>query len=259
VYIGFAEGGRGGDPLDLAQNLGSAFGKMLRIDPLGANSRNGKYGIPSGNPLVGDGRADTLDEIYAWGLRNPQRFAWDPNNGNLFVADIGQNAVEEVSLVTAGANLGWNKWEGSFAFVSREGIDLANRRNEDGFVFPVVEYDHRDPLLQNQTAITLGSVYRGTAIPQLANLLLFGDNPSGEIFYVPADKLPSGGQQAIRRVLLNHGGQAKTLLDLIKETNARQAKRPATRADLRFGQGPDGQIFVLNKADGIIRLLAPGR
>jgi hypothetical protein len=259
LYIGFADGGSGGDPLDLAQNLGSAFGKMLRIDPLGTNSRNGKYGIPAGNPLVGDGRADTLDEIYAWGLRNPQRFAWDPNNGNLFVADIGQNAVEEVSLVTAGANLGWNKWEGSFAFVSREGIDLANRRSEDGFVFPVVEYDHRDPLLQNQTAITLGSVYRRTAIPQLADLLLFGDNPSGEIFYVHADKLPSGGQQAIRRLLFNHGGQAKTLLDLIKETNTRQGKRPATRADLRFGQGPDEQIFVLNKADGIIRLLAPGR
>ena len=65
----------------------------------------------------------TLGEIYAVGLRNPQRFAWDSKTGNMFVADIGQNTVEKVSLVTAGANLGWNKWEGSFTYVGREGVE----------------------------------------------------------------------------------------------------------------------------------------
>ncbi len=117
LYIGSADGGSGGDPLDLAQNLHSAFGKLLRIDPLGSNSANGKYGIPASNPFVKDNDPKTLGEIYAWGLRNPQRFTWDPKNGNMFVADIGQNTVEEINLVTAGANLGWNDWEGSFAFV----------------------------------------------------------------------------------------------------------------------------------------------
>ena len=100
--------------INLAQNLGQPFGKILRIDPLGTNSANGKYGIPASNPFVSDNNADTLGEIYAYGVRNPQRFAWDPKNGNMFIADIGQNIVEEISPVTAGANLGWNDWEGSF-------------------------------------------------------------------------------------------------------------------------------------------------
>jgi hypothetical protein len=100
-------------------------------------------------------------------------------------------------------------------------------------------------------------VYRGSAIPQLANLILFGDVPSGEVFYVNADDMPEGGQDSIRRILLNDGGQAKTLLQLIQEKNTRQGKEPAPRADLRFGAGPDGQVFLLNKYDGVIRLLVP--
>ena len=88
---------------------------MFRIDPLGTNSANKKYGIPAGNPFVSDDNSRTLGEIYAYGLRNPQRFGWDPRNGNMFLADIGQNIVEEISVVTAGANLGWNEWEGSSA------------------------------------------------------------------------------------------------------------------------------------------------
>ena len=100
--MGIADGGSGGDPLNNAQNLSSAFGKMMRIDPLGKNSANGKYGIPKDNPFVNDNDPNTLGEIYAFGLRNPQRFAWDSRNGNMFVADIGQNIVEEVSQMTAG-------------------------------------------------------------------------------------------------------------------------------------------------------------
>ena len=100
-------------------------------------------------------------------------------------------------------------------------------------------------------------MYRDDAIPQLANLVLFADQPSGEIFYIQADDLPDGGQDAIRRILLNDGGEAKTLLQVIQEKNADQGRSPATRADLRFGPGPDGQVFLLNKYDGVIRLLVP--
>jgi hypothetical protein len=257
LYMSFADGGSGGDPLELAQNLNSPFGKLLRIDPLGSNSDNGKYGIPAGNPFASDGNPYTLGEIYAFGLRNPQRFAWDPKNGNLFVADIGQNTVEEISIVTAGANLGWNDWEGSFTYVSREGVGLANQRSDPKLVYPIVEYGQPDPLLQPQSAVTVGAVYRRTAIKQLANLLVFGDIPSGEAFYVGADNLPKGGQHAIRRILFVDNGVAKTLLQIIQGTNVKQGKTPATRADLRFGAGPDGQIFLLNKGDGIIRLLVP--
>jgi hypothetical protein len=257
LYVGVADGGSGGDPLNLAQNLGSIFGKILRIDPLGSNSANRKYGIPAGNPFANDGDEKTLGEIYAYGVRNPQRLGWDPRNGSLFVTDIGQNTVEELSPVKAGANLGWNRWEGSFRFVSREGVDLDQTRSDPKVTYPVVEYGHVDPLFTGRSAITGVHVYRSDAIPQLKNLLLFGDFPSGEIFYINADRLPAGGQDAIRRVLLNDGGQAKTFLQVIKEKNAKQGLPPASRADLRFAAGPDGKVFLLNKHDGTIRMLVP--
>src|SRR6185503_1006013 len=123
LYIGVADGGSGGDPMKHAQNLGSAFGKLFRIDPLGNNSKNKKYGIPANNPFVNTPGA--LPEVWAYGVRNPQRFAWDSRNGNMFVSDIGQNVVEEVSIASAGANLGWNLWEGSYRFVGNEtGVDV---------------------------------------------------------------------------------------------------------------------------------------
>ena len=237
LYVGSADGGSGGDPLDLAQNLGMVFGKILRIDPLGSDSTNGQYGVPADNPFAAD--AGALGEIYAFGVRNPQRFGWDPANGNMFVADIGQNIVEEISLVTSGANLGWNDWEGSFRFISRREVSLVDPRGEAGLTYPVAEYGQLDPLLQRSVAATGVVVYRQNEIPQLADLLLFGDNPSGEVFSVRADQLPSGGQDGIRRILFNHDGDAKTLLQLIQEKNRAQGKSPARRADLRFGTGPD--------------------
>ena len=257
LYIGAADGGSGGDPLGVGQNLGVPYGKILRIDPLGSDSATGQYGIPADNPFASDGDTGTLGEIYAYGVRNPQRFGWDPRNGNLFLADIGQNIVEELSLVTSGANLGWNAWEGSFGFISRQAVSLANQRGDAGMTYPVVEYGQSDPLLQSQSAITGVHVYRGDAIPQLANLVLFGDFPSGEMFYIQADALPGGGQDPIRRILLNDGGESKTLLQVIREKNVEQGKSPVTRADLRFGAGPDAQVFLLNKHDGTVRLLVP--
>jgi hypothetical protein len=256
LYVGFADGGSGGDPFNLAQNLASPFGKILRIDPLGKNSANGQYGIPASNPFVK--KTDALGEVYASGVRNPQRFSWDTKTRQMFVADIGQNTIEEVSPVTAGANLGWNKWEGSYLY-GRGGVDTSNPRGEPGLTWPVAEFDHRDPLF-NRAAITGVYVYRGTAIKQLQNLLLFGDNPSGEIFALDSDNLPKAApatSTAIRRVLLNDKGTPKPLLQLIKEKNTEQGKPPATRADLRLGLGPQGQIFVTNKRDGVIRLLVP--
>ena len=257
LYIGSADGGSGGDPLDLSQNLASIFGKMLRIDPLGSNSANGQYGIPADNPFAADGDAGTLAEIYAYGFRNPQRFDWDITNGNLFVADIGQNIVEEISLVTAGANLGWNDWEGSFRFISRRAVSLVDPRGEAGLSYPVAEYGQLDPLLQGSSAATGLVVYRNDAVPQLSDKVLFGDNPSGEVFHVSADDVPDGGQDPIRRVLFNHEGETKTLLQLIQEKNRAQGRDPTGRADLRFGTGPDGQIFLLNKRDGVVRRLVP--
>jgi len=244
--------------MNMSQNMGSIFGKILRIDPLGTNSRNGKYGIPADNPFVSTTGA--LGEIYALGVRNPQRFAWDPTNGRMYVADIGQNIVEELSPVPKGGNLGWNVWEGSFKYGGRGGgVDMTARRSDSAMTFPIAEYDHTDSLLTNRAAVTGVIVYRNGPITELRNRILFGDMPSGEVLHVSADDTQAGGQDHIRRVLFDDKGEAKTYLQLIREKNAQQGKTPAARADLRFGTGPDDQVFLLNKADGVIRLLLPSR
>jgi glucose/arabinose dehydrogenase len=257
LYVGVGDGGSGGDPMNQAQNLGLIFGKILRIDPLGRNSRNGKYGIPAGNPFVGT--AGALPEIYAYGIRNSQGFSWDPRNGAMYMSDIGQNIVEEVSPVTAGANLGWNIWEGSYRFVSREAVIAEGPRSDPKVTYPIVEWDQFDPvLLPNNSGASVGAlVYRSTTIPQLNGRLLFGDMPSGELFHVSADNLPRGGQDAIRRVLFVAGSETapRPLLAIIQEKNRAQGKTPAARSDMRFFANAAGQIFLLNKADGTIRVI----
>jgi hypothetical protein len=125
-------------------------------------------------------------------------------------------------------------------------------------MFPSVEFAHGDPPIQGRAAVTGVHVFRTTNVPALQNTVVFGDNPSGEIFYFDADNVPKGGSEGIHRVLLRAGsGEPKTLLQLIRDKNAQQGKQPATRTDLRFGTGPDGRVFLLNKADGTIRVLMP--
>jgi hypothetical protein len=257
LYMGIADGGSGGDPMKLAQNLSAAFGKIFRIDPLGKNGRGGKYGIPAANPFVST--AEALPEIFAYGIRNSQRFAWDPRNGAMFMSDIGQNIVEEVSPVSPGANLGWNVWEGSFRFVNQRAVMIESPRSDPKVTYPIVEWGQLDPLLlPNSSSASVGViVYRSNTIPQLTNRLLFGDMPSGELFHVSADQLPGGGQDPIRRVLFvtAAGAAPRPFLEIVQEKNRAQSKMPATRADLRFDANAAGQIFLLNKADGTIRVV----
>lgn len=255
LYVGVGDGGSGGDPLDVAQNPQSAFGKVLRIDPLGTNSANGEYGIPSDNPFVDDNSA--LDEIWLIGLRNPQHFAWDTKTGDFFVADIGQNTVEEVSRASGGDNLGWNTWEGSFR-VTGSHVNLDSARADSDMTYPVAEYDQQDALLMDKSAVTGLELVRSDKIPQLQGRLLFGDLPTGEIFHVDANDLPDGGQNAVHRVLLDDGsGEARTLLELVEEKRKAQDRSSAGRVDLRLGSTPGGRIFLLNKHDGVLRLLVP--
>jgi hypothetical protein len=122
--------------------------------------------------------------------------------------------------------------------------------------FPVVEYAHGDPVLQGRVAVTGVHVFRTDVVPALRNKVLFGDNPSGELLYFDADKPPAGGSAGMHRVLLRvAGGAPTTLMALIREQNAKQGKAPASRADMRFGWAADGGAFLLNKADGSIRVL----
>jgi hypothetical protein len=258
LYVNLADGGSGGDPLNNAQSLTSPFGKILRIDPLGRNSANGKYGIPERNPFEIDNNRETLGEIFAYGLRNPQHIAWDRTTGRMFVTDIGQGTIEELNYVTGGDNLGWNVWEGSYRFVEG-GVSSENPRSDARVTYPIAEYDQTDPVLGPRVAVTGLAVYRESEIPELAGRILWGDLPSGEMFSVPADHLPYGGQSAIRRVLFRGegGGEATTLLALIRERNAAQGRSRAERADLRFYPGNEGRVYLLNKWDGVIRVLVP--
>jgi len=256
LYIALGDGGAADDPLDAAGNLSLPQGKILLIDPLGDNSANGNYGVPSNNPFVGV--ADAIPEIYAYGFRNPQQFEWDSETGALIVSDIGQSTIEKISLVTAGKNHGWNDWEGSFAFISNaEGVDETQIRSDPSIRYPIAEYDHIDPLLLRASAVSGLAVVRDSGVAEVENYILFGELLTGEMFAVPADKQNLyNGQSENRRVLFDDGsGEAKTLLQMVQEEYSERGLEPPFRMDLRFGSGADNQVYILNKYDGIIRRL----
>ena len=266
LYLAVGDGGGAGDQYNASQNLSLAQGKILLIDPLGNDSANGNYGIPSDNPFIG--RPDVLPEIYAYGVRNVQQFAWDSETGALMVSDIGQAAVEEISLVAAGDNLGWNNWEGSFSFGGNPegkswrdilgGVDETQVRSDPAIRYPIAEYDHTDPLRPSGptgSAVSGLAVVRDSGIAELEGYIIFGDLVSGEVFAVPADKQHLyNGQSENRRVLFDDGsGDTKTLLQIVQETYSERGLEPPFRMDLRFASGADNQVYLLNKYDGIIR------
>lgn len=157
-----------------AQSLSVIMGKMLRIDPHGNNSANGKYGIPADNPFVNTTGA--APEIYAYGLRNPYKFSFDPASGKLIEGDVGQNEVEEVNVITKGANYGWGVKEGTFLFDKSTGLDnpVNSPGSPAGLTDPIMEYDHN-----SGTAINGGFVYHGSLLPQLDGMYIFGDFSNG--------------------------------------------------------------------------------
>ncbi|MEX2137758.1 MAG: PQQ-dependent sugar dehydrogenase [Pirellulales bacterium] len=190
LYLATGDGGNANDvgpghlePGGNAQNLTTAQGKMLRIDPLNPNltagspnplSSNGQYRIPTTNPFQGAGQ---VPETYAYGLRNPYRFSFDRANGELILADVGQNNIEEINRITLGGNYGWAVKEGDFLFNRNDGTVGARTPGVPaGLIDPIsgplgtLEYDHSDGI-----SITGGFVYRGTAIPELVGKYVFGD------------------------------------------------------------------------------------
>lgn len=251
LYLGTGDSGGGGDPLGLSQMPGKVYGAVLRINPLqpaaGAalTSGNGQYGIPVDNPFAAS--ATVLREKYLTGFRNPQRFAWDGANGRMFIADIGQNRVEEIDVAQAGANYGWNRREGSYVYNS-DGSIGANVRTDaatTGFTYPVAEYLHYSA---NGNAVTTGPVYRGGAIPGLDGRLVFSDFVNGVPYTLDANNLPTGGSDGISELRLRFNGAEASFLDIIRQVNS-----SATRADLRFGTDAASNVYFLNKQDGVIR------
>jgi glucose/arabinose dehydrogenase len=165
LYLGLGDGGGGGDPDLNGQNRNTLLGALLRIDV----NTGDPYSIPAGNPFIGTSGARA--EIWAIGLRNPWRFAFDPQGGNLYVADVGQGDREEVNVVSvtrAGVNYGWNIMEGSVCY-------NASSCNQQGLEIPALEYRH----LGNACSVTGGFVYRGSAIPELAGHYFYSDYCAG--------------------------------------------------------------------------------
>lgn len=245
LYYGVGDSGGGGDPEDMAENLSSVFGKILRIDPLGNNSANGKYGIPADNPDIPS--VSELDEIYMYGFRHPQRYSWDSGGtGQMFIGDIGQNVLEEISIGQAGGYYGWNTREGAAQYLGGP-VDPAIAPPA-GAIEPIAQYDHGDG-----AAITAGYVVRDGGPAQLFGQFLFGDLVNGRVFYFDVDNLPLSGQATVRELRLLDDGVQKSLLTMIQET----FNDGSGRTDLRFGYGFDGEIYLLNKHDGTIRVLIP--
>ena len=164
LYIGMGDGGSAGDPFGNGQSLGTLLGKILRIDV----DAGDPYAVPPDNPFVD--RAGARGEIWAYGLRNPWRFSFDATTNRLYVADVGQDAWEEVNVAPAdegGQNYGWNIMEGLHCYG-------ASSCDQNGLTLPVLEYGHTDGC-----SITGGYVYRGSLAPAVAGEYFYSDFCSG--------------------------------------------------------------------------------
>jgi glucose/arabinose dehydrogenase len=176
LYIGLGDGGGAGDPEYTGQTTDELLGKMLRIDPR-ETADGAPYAVPEDNPFVGEDAPEGRPEIWAYGLRNPWKFSFDQETGDLWIADVGQSAWEEVNVQRAdsagGENYGWNHMEG---------FELYARRPA-GAVEPE---DHTPPIFVypnggGRCSITGGYVYRGEAIPWLQGAYVYGDWCEGRI------------------------------------------------------------------------------
>ena len=170
LYIAFGDGGSGGDPHGNGQNRGTLLASIARIDvdnPAGDNN----YGIPPDNPFAGNTEG-YREEIFAFGLRNPWRFSFDPVTNQLWAGDVGQNLYEEVDIIKSGHNYGWNIMEGLHCYD-------ASSCDTTGLTLPIQEYSHDS---QGGQSITGGYVYRGSAVPELRGKYIYGDFVSGRIW-----------------------------------------------------------------------------
>lgn len=172
LYIALGDGGDGGDPQGNGQNRSTLLGSILRID-VNTPSGDMNYSIPPDNPFVGAmcGTVGCREEIYAYGLRNPWRFSFDRATGDLWTADVGQNAFEEIDIITAGGNYGWDVMEAAHCFEPPSGCDT------DGLILPIWEYGR-----SQGRSITGGFVYRGTAVPELIGQYVYADFVSGRVW-----------------------------------------------------------------------------
>ena len=196
LYFTVGDGGRADDmgdghlPGGNAQSKSRILGKVLRIDVDTRNAKNGQYGIPSDNPFVGE--SNVVQEIYAYGLRNPYSYSFDRQTGELYLGDVGQNQIEEVDKIVKGGNYGWSIKEGSFLFNANDTNDgfvtqTPVRDVPPDLIDPIAQYDHDEG-----NAVIGGFVYRGAAIPALQGKYVTGDlgqEITGRLFVLEGTEL----------------------------------------------------------------------
>jgi glucose/arabinose dehydrogenase len=216
LYLGLGDGGSGGDPRGFGQSLNTLLGKILRIDI----DTESSYKIPESNPFANGGGEP---EIWAYGLRNPWRLSFDRLTGDMYIADVGQNAWEEVNFQPAsspgGENYGWNIMEGLVCFGSAS-------CNTDGLVMPVHVYPTRQ---EGNCSVTGGYVYRGSRLPEFYGIYIFGDYCSGRVWGL----LPENGDAWDHTLLFETGASLTS-----------------------FGEDEDGEIYLVNHRNEILRLEA---
>jgi uncharacterized repeat protein (TIGR03806 family) len=229
LYVGFGDGGSGNDPFGAignGQNLQTLLGKLIRIDISGSTGAV-PYRIPVGNPYAANALCSTgsgganCPEIYAYGFRNPWRWSFDTGSGELWLADVGQNEIEEVNRVTAGGNYGWRCFEGT------RDTGLACGPNKASSIAPIAQYSHSN----GGNSITGGFVYRGTVIPSLAGRYVFGDFGTGRIWNIARDTAPT-------RTVVSSDGFASSL------------------QISSFGQDNAGEVYVVSYSGTLHRLRA---
>ncbi len=186
LYIALGDGGSAGDPLGNGQNRSTLLGSILRID-VDSTSAGMNYGVPSDNPFV-DNTEGYREEIYAYGLRNPWRFSFDPVTGWLWAGDVGQNRREEIDIIEKSKNYGWNIMEGSLCYSPPENCD------QTGLYLPIWDYSH-----DQGYSITGGFVYRGSELTELIGSYIYGDYGSGRIWALSYD----GVNDPVNTELLN--------------------------------------------------------
>lgn len=217
LYIAIGDGGAGGDPGDRAQKIQNPLGAIHRIDVSGASG----FTIPSDNPFIGVFGA--IETIWAYGLRNPWKIAFDAQNGDLWISDVGQDAREEINQIagdSAGVNYGWR---------CKEGVAPFNSNNCNGlYTDPVWDYQHSN---STGESVTGGFVYRGSDYPELDGHYVFGDYISGNVWTL----FPDGA-----------GGFDTT----------RQGKMVPNAQLTSFGHDQDGELYLLTKSGTVYRILS---
>jgi glucose/arabinose dehydrogenase len=249
LYIGVGDGASVelGFPF-LVRNEDKFWGSILRIDPAGNNSKNGRYGIPPTNPFAKSKNPNTVRERYAFGFRNPHRITWT-KDGKMLASNIGHHNIESLYMILPGHNYGWPIREGTFVIKANENMSNVFTPPADDSVYqityPIAQYDHDEG-----NAISGGFEYWGTALPELQGKVIFGDIVRGRIFYVETADVHIGKQAVIKEMNVSLDGRPTTMIEL----------SGAQKVDMRFGRDHKGELYVMSKPDGrVYKVVRAGR